>query len=159
MPVALRDHELPRLPLTAIFTLFGLLALAACTSGPPRAAAPPAHRENVAKHFVVIVEEEDPLAPIERRATDLVTRPVAGGPVTSANDMEKAFEMRDPRYDVKVAWRGDCLDVAVARHGLAPFPDFAAHGCVRPEGKSAPVAHVVGPDGGTIDVVVWFFEE
>ena len=84
----------------------------------------------------------------------LITRPVASAPLTV--DTETAFSMRDPRYEVRTSWQGDCLDVHVARHGLAPLPDFDVHGCVRPSDSTATVAHVDVAGASPVDVVVWF---
>jgi hypothetical protein len=128
------------------------LALSACAGR--------LQHESVKKHYVVVVQEEDPLAPPEERAAALVTRPVAGGPLVTSGDHDRrvAFAERDPRFDVSIAWRGDCLDVNVARHGLPPFDDFIAHGCVKPDGGTTPVASVKGANGAPIDVLVWFFD-
>lgn len=132
--------------------LIPFLALtAACAAKPP-----PPHVElaHVTKHFVVVVQERDPLSPDDA----LITRPIAGGPLTVGHRDETAFASEDPRYVVHVAWRGECLDVVVARSGLPPFDDFAAHGCVKPGGPSTPVASVTGKSGAPIDVIVWTLE-
>jgi hypothetical protein len=130
-----------------------ILAIAAgCSSSKPP--APRAVHEHVTKHFVVVVQEHDPLAPDDA----LITRPVAAGPLSYASEHETAFATHDTRYSVRIAWRRDCLDVMVARQGLAPFDDFAAHGCVQPRGPSTPVATVNGPSGAPIEVLVWVLE-
>ena len=133
--------------------LIPFLALTACAAKP--APAPRAlEREHVTKHFVVVVQEPDPRAPED----PLIVRPIAGGPLSMANPDEMAFASEDPRYVVHVAWKGQCLDVVVARSGLAPFDDFAAHGCVKLEGPSTSVASVTGKSGAPIEVLVWTLE-
>ena len=131
------------------------LALAGCAAKPP---PPRLQREHVSKHFVVVVEEQDPNAPEEERAESLVTRPVASGPIGFASEHETAFAMRDPRFAVSVAWQGDCLHVSVARHGLPPFDDFAAQGCVKPDAPTIPVASVTGASGSPIEIRLWVLD-
>ena len=134
--------------------VLGLVALGAsgCASKPP-----PKHieREQVAKHYVVVVEEPDPIEGLP------ITRSVAGGPVSLVPTRESAFATVDPRYSVLVQWRGDCLDVTVARSGLPPYDDFAAHGCVKLDAGTSgtkPVASVTGKNGAPIQVLVWVLE-
>jgi hypothetical protein len=129
---------------------------AGCSGKPPRDAS--LAREHVAKHFVIVVEEPDPLAPEEERAISRVTRPIASGPLVAATEHETAFEAKDPRFAVSIGWHGACFDVRVARHGLAPFDDFDAQGCVKPEGASTTVATVKGANGAPIQVMVWIFD-
>lgn len=133
------------------------LSLSACAAPKP----PVAHVDhvNVSKHFVVVVQEPDPYVREEERAASLVTRPVAGGPLGYSSENEIAFGMRDPRYLVSVAWHGKCLDVTVARHGLAPFDDFVAGGCIVPEGPMTPLAKVTGASGAPIEIVLWVFDQ
>jgi hypothetical protein len=132
-----------------------VVASSACASQPP-----PAHvqRERVTPHFVVVVQEPDPLAVEAVRDHTLLTRSVAGGPLSFTSRDETAFATEDPRYTVRVAWREKCLDVVVARSGLAPFDDFAAHGCVKLDGPSTTVASVTGNKGTPIEVLVWVLE-
>ena len=137
------------------------LALAASACAPkPEPSPPRVQHEHVAKHFVVVVQEPDPLAPDESRAASLLTRSVAAGPLLLGNERESAFATHDPRYSVLVAWRrsGECLDVTVGRHGLLPFDDFAAHGCVKLDGPTKTVATVNGASGAPIEVQVWILE-
>ena len=123
-------------------------ALAGCASTPP-----PKHleREQVTKHFVVVVQEPD-------SDGELLTRSIAGGPVSLVPTRESAFATADPRYSVLVQWRGECLDVTVARSGLPPFDDFAAHGCVKLDERTKSVASVTGDKGAPIEVVLWLLE-
>jgi hypothetical protein len=110
--------------------------------------------EHVSKHFVVVVQEKDPLAPDEPP----ITRPVAAGPLSYTSEHEVAFATHDTRYSVRIAWRTECLDIMVARKGLAPFDDFAAHGCVQPREPATSVATVNGANGAPIEVLVWVLE-
>lgn len=127
----------------------GLSGLSGCASKPP---AKHIEREQVAKHYVVIVEEPDPVEGLP------ITRSVAGGPVSLVSTREMAFATADPRYSVLVQWRGECLDVTVARSGLAPYDDFAAHGCVKLGERTASVASVTGKNGTPIEVRLWLLE-
>jgi hypothetical protein len=127
--------------------------LAACAAPLPAKVA----RKEVGQHVVVVVEEDDPTEDAGR-GPPRITHAVADGPLGNASALETAFNASDPRYETRLSWRGDCFDVFVARHGLAPYPDFDAHGCVHPEAPATPVTSVVSSTGAVVTVLLWILD-
>lgn len=120
-----------------------LLLLAACHA--PAAPRP----SRVASHYLVLVTEgpDD-----DRHDTIVVAEPLSRVPHDRA-----AFDFRQAGYRVGVGWGrdagGPCLDITVARD------DFEVHGCVKTDAPSAVIGQLPRPDGTTLAVEVWFFEE
>jgi hypothetical protein len=134
-----------------------------------------AHRPTeVAKHFIVLVSEDDEQQrdasgnPLKRDSL------VLGEPLDAVRDRSEAvgasaaakaeaFSFKNGNFNVGIAWDRSptgarCLDVSVVRSGDPRMPDFRASGCVPTSGPSARVAKIDRVGGGSIEVIVWFFD-
>jgi hypothetical protein len=155
------------LGLGVLFATLGCGTRAA--SGGHRAA--PQRPTEVAKHFIVLVSEDDEHqrdartgAPLKRDSL------VLGEPLDAVRDRSEqsgtkaeAFSFRNGSFNVGIAWDRSptgarCLDVSVVRSGDPQLPDFRASGCVPTSGPSARVAKIDRADGRAIEVIVWFFD-
>lgn len=151
--------------LGALFATLGCGTRAISSSTTHRAQRP----AEVAKHFIVLVSEDDD------RQRDASGHPlkrdslVLGEPLDAVRDRSEsesasadAFSFKNGSFSVGVAWDRSptgarCLDVSVVRSGDPRLPDFRASGCVPTSGPSARVAKIRRVDGA-IEVIVWFFD-
>jgi len=127
---------------------------------------------DVAKHFIVLVSEDDDT---HRDSQGLPVKHdslVLGEPLDAVREASnastkasaEAFKFKNGSFNIGVAWDrapmgARCLDVSVERHNdPQQLPDFRASGCVPTSGPSARVAKIDRASGGSIEVIVWFFD-